>query len=107
MEQTRRKRGQPKLYLTKEMMDERRLLKRLCKNTCRNLQDDLHCRRPEGEGASSAERGTGVRRETGSGLAIILDGTCTLKVAPTNTVQTPAIAGEFPENMGRTSNSLL
>ncbi|KAK1355944.1 hypothetical protein POM88_049200 [Heracleum sosnowskyi] len=40
------------------MMEERRLLKRLCKNNRRNLQDNLHCVHSEGEGASSTERGT-------------------------------------------------
>ncbi|XP_074329703.1 uncharacterized protein LOC141667201 isoform X4 [Apium graveolens] len=57
MEQTR-KRGRPKLYLTREMVEERKVLKRLCKNSRRNLQDDQRCRL-EGEAASMDERGAG------------------------------------------------
>ncbi|KAK1359229.1 hypothetical protein POM88_043703 [Heracleum sosnowskyi] len=40
MEQAPRKRGRPKLFLTKEMIEERKLLKRICRNTRRNLQGD-------------------------------------------------------------------
>lgn len=41
MEQPSRKRGRPKVFLTKEMVEERRMLKRLCKNSRRNFQGEL------------------------------------------------------------------
>ncbi|KAL8103785.1 hypothetical protein AgCh_028110 [Apium graveolens] len=56
-----RKRGQPKLYLTREMVEERKVLKRICKNSRRNLQDDQRCRL-EGEGASTDEHGAASKQ---------------------------------------------
>ncbi|KAK1368908.1 hypothetical protein POM88_035000 [Heracleum sosnowskyi] len=65
MEQSTRKRGRTKLFLTKEMLEERKLFKHLCKNSRRNLQDNLRCKRSEREGGSTAERATALSNITG------------------------------------------